>query len=144
MSTWVEPPTLSLTLWHNELMVANLSNAFPHQGTWFADYDLLIDGDANEHARRILEYITFCRNFNCGIANGDDLDFAEFVRFKDVSDCSLWRATLRNGLMIPMEGKLGFIDDQVTWQHPETQPSTEIAANEQWARAASNIVHEQT
>ena len=139
MSKWVEPPTMTLTLWHNGLLIAHLSNVFPHQGTWFADYELSIDGHDDEHARRILDYISFCKDFNCRIANGDDHDFNEFVRFQDVSDCSRWRATLANGLIIPMEGQLGFIDDQITWQHPETQPSSEMAANELLARAALNI-----
>jgi hypothetical protein len=138
MSKWVEPPTLTLTLWHNGLLIAHLSNVFPHQGNWFADYDLSITGRSDEHARRILEYISFCKEFNCRIANGDDHDFDELELFHDVSDCSNWRATLADGLMVPMEGQLGFIDDQVTWQHPETPPSTEMAANEFWARAASS------
>ena len=138
MAKWVEPPTLNLTLWHDSLLVAHLNNAFPHQGTWFSDYVLSIDGRTDEHARRILDYISFCKDFNRRIANGDDHDFNEFDRFQDVSDCSQWRATLANGLIIPMEGQLGFIDEQVTWQHPETQPSTELAANELWAQAASN------
>lgn len=137
---WVEPPTLSLALWHDDLLVAHLSNAFPHQGTWFADYRLSIDGRDSEHAKRILDYISYCKDFNCRIANGDDHDFAEFDRFQDVSDCSHWRATLGNGLMVPMEGQLGFIDDQVTWRHLETHPSTEMAANAFWASAASNAV----
>jgi hypothetical protein len=34
-----------------------------------------------------------------------------------------------------MEGLLGFIDDQVTWQHPQFQPTTEVAANKFWAKA---------
>ncbi len=142
MLKWVSPPTLTLTLWHNGLLIAHLSNVFPHQGTWFADYDLSMDGRTDEHARRILEYISYCKDFNNRIANGDDRDFAEFDLFQDVSDCSRWCAKLANGLMIPMEGQLAFIDDQVTWQHPETQPSTEMAANELWARAASNMTPE--
>ncbi|MEZ6132414.1 MAG: hypothetical protein R3C59_27435 [Planctomycetaceae bacterium] len=143
MSMWVEPPTLNLTLWHDSLLVAHLNNVFPHQGTWFADYVLSIDGRTDEHSRRILEYMSFCKDFNRRIASGDDHDFNEFDRFQDVSDCSHWRATLPNGLTIPMEGQLGFIDEQVTWQHPETQPSTEMAANELWARAASSFTGKQ-
>lgn len=144
MSKWIAPATLNLTLWHNDLLVARLSNAFPHQGTWFANYSLAINGHVDAHAQRILEYIAFCKNFNCRIASGDDHDFDEFDRFQDVSECSQWRATLANDLIIPMEGQLGFIDDQVMWQHPETHPSTEQAANEVWAHAASTTSTEQT
>ncbi|QEG00740.1 hypothetical protein Mal15_48120 [Stieleria maiorica] len=138
VSTWVAPPALNATLWHSGLLVAQLSNAFPHQGTWFADFDLRIRSRGDAHATRILEYIAFCQDFNCRIANGDDHDFTEFDEFVDVSDCSRWHASLSGGLSIPMEGQLGFIDEQVSWQHPDTRPSTEMAANEYWAWVAAN------
>src|SRR6516165_3265590 len=38
MPPWVPPPPLELQLWYGDLLVADLHQVFPHQGTWFAPY----------------------------------------------------------------------------------------------------------
>ena len=42
MPRWVPPPPLELTLWYDDVLVAELHQVFPHQGTWFAPYELKI------------------------------------------------------------------------------------------------------
>jgi hypothetical protein len=42
MPRWVPPPPLELQLWYGDVLVAELHQVFPHQGTWFAAYELKI------------------------------------------------------------------------------------------------------
>lgn len=134
---WVEPPQLEGQLWFGNLWVAELHRMSPHQGTWFSEYDLRITGDQGEREARLLEYIAFCEEFFRRIAEDRDHDFAEFDRFTPIPDCKSWHVKLQNGISVPMEGRIWFADGTASWQHPETEPSTEAAACEFWIGNAS-------
>lgn len=138
MTPWVEPPPLELQLWYGNLLVADIHRVFPHQGTWFAGYDLRIMPGQGELQDQLLAYIAFCEDFHHRIAEGRDHDFDEFDRFAPIPDSGSWNARLLTGGSVPMEGKMWFADGQASWQHPETEPSTEGAANEFWARNAKS------
>lgn len=134
MAGWVEPPLLELELWYGDLLVALLHRVFPHQGTWFAEYELCIRPGQGELPGRLLAYIAFCDDFNRRLAADQELDFTEFNRFVPIAEGNLWIARFPNGGPVPMEGQLLFSEGQVSWQHPRTEPSTESAANEFWGR----------
>ena len=136
MSAWVEPPPLELELWYGNLLVADLHQAFPHQGTWFAEYDLKIVRGEGTLQDDLLTYIAFCEDFQRRIADGQDHDFNEFDRFGPITDSASWSARFPTGGSVPMQGRIWLADGQASWEHPETQPSTEAAANEFWARSA--------
>jgi hypothetical protein len=113
---------------------------FPHQGNWFALYKLRITPGEGARQDRVLEYIAFCIDFNRRIADGRDHDFDEFDRFGDLTEASLWRVPSPDGGVMPMEGRMWFWDGQVAWDHPETPPSREMAANELWEQLAKHQV----
>jgi hypothetical protein len=115
-------------LWFGNLLVAELQRMFPHQGTWFSEYDLRITNDQGDLQDQLLAYVSFCEDFNRRIAKGRDHDFGEFDRFTPIPNCESWRALLPNGCMVPMAGRMWFADGDASWQHPETEPSTEVAA----------------
>jgi hypothetical protein len=134
MPGWVAPAPLELQLWYGDFLVADLHQVFPHQGTWFASYDLRIVRGEGALQDKLLTYIEFCEDFHRRIADGQDHDFEEFDRFAPISDTGSWNARLPTGDCVPMEGRMWFADGQASWQHPETEPSTERAANDFWAR----------
>jgi len=139
MSRWVPPPPLELQLWYGDLLVAELHQVFPHQGTWFATYELKIAAGEGELQDRLLEYIAFSEDFVRRIGDGEEHDFAEFDRFGAIAETDSWRVPRPDVGSMPMEGRMSFLDGQASWQHPETKPSTEGAANELWARIAEYI-----
>lgn len=139
MPRWVPPPPLELQLGYDDVLVAELRQVFPHQGTWFAPYELKIASGEGVLQDRLLEYIAFCEDFHRRIADGQDHDFAEFDRFGPVADAGSWRVPWPDGGSMPMEGRMWFADGQASWQHPETIPSTEGAANRLWARIAEYV-----
>lgn len=133
---WVDPPLLEGQLWFGSLLVADLHRMFPHQGTWFSEYDLRLANAQGELQDQLLAYVAFCEDFNRRIAEGRDHDFDEFERFSPIPNCESWRAQLPNGCIVPMEGRMWFADGNASWQHAETEPSTEVAANEFWGQNA--------
>ena len=130
------PAPLELELWYDDLLVADLHQVFPHQGTWFAEYKLKIGRGEGTKQDQLLEYIAFCEDLHCRIANGQDHDIAEFDRFGRIADTGSWKVPLSDGGALPMEGRMWFAGGQASWQPPETEPSTEMAANRAWARIA--------
>jgi hypothetical protein len=139
MSRWVAPPPLEFQLWYSDLLVAQLHQVFPHQGTWFAPYELKIAPGEGALQDRLLEYIAFSEDFDRRIGQGQDHDFAEFDRFEPISDAGSWSVPRPGGGAMPMAGRMWFVGGQASWQHPETVPSTEGAANELWARIAEYV-----
>jgi hypothetical protein len=139
MSRWVEPLPLELRLRYDDLLVAQLHQVFPHQGTWFALYELKIARGEGALQDRLLEYIAFSEDFDRRISQGQDHDFAEFDRFGPIADAGSWRVPRPDGGAMPMEGIMWFTSGQACWQHPETMPSTEGAANELWVRIAEYV-----
>ncbi len=139
MARWIEPAPLECQLWYGNLLVADLHRVFPHQGTWFAEYDLRITHDQGELQHRLLAYIEFCQAFHERIAEGKDHRFDEFDQFAPIPECSSWTARLPTDVSVPMEGRIWFADGQASWQHPEAQPSTEGAAYEFWSRNAQSV-----
>ena len=139
MSRWVPPPPLELRLWYDDVQVAELHQAFPHQGTWFAKYELKISPGEGALQDRLLEYIAFTTDFDRRIAEGQDHDFDEFNRFGGIAKAGSWKIPRPDGGVMPIEGGIWFGDGQASWQHPETPPSTERAANELWARIAEHV-----
>ena len=136
--SWVESAPLEAQLWFGSLLVADLHRMFPHQGTWFSEYDLRITNDQGYLQDQLLAYVNFCEDFNRRITEGRDHDFDEFDRFTPISNCESWRVQLPNGRLVPMEGRMWFADGDSSWQHPESERSTEVAANEFWRQNASS------
>jgi hypothetical protein len=141
---WIEPTPLESQLWFGDLLVADLHRMSPHQGTWFSEYQLRISSDQGELQNQLLAYITFCGDFHRRIAEGRDHNFDEFNRFTSIPDCKSWSASLPSGQTVPMEGRMWFTDGDVSWQHPQTEPSTEAAANEFWIQNAPRLSDNQT
>jgi hypothetical protein len=139
MSPWVSPPPLELQLWYAEVLVADLHQVFPHQGTWFATYELKIGPGEGALQDRLLEYIAFTEDFNNRIAKGEDHDFDEFDQFGPITEASSWKVPRPDSGVMPMTERMWFLDGQASWQHPETAPSTEGAANDLWKRIADYV-----
>ena len=135
---WVQPPELEAQLCYGGLLVADLRRMFPHQGTWLSEYELRITSEQGELQQRLLAYIEFCEDFQRKIAEGQDHDFDAFDCFNPIPLCESWSVRLRNSALVPMEGRIWFADGEASWQHPETQPSTEAAAYEFWKENAAN------
>lgn len=139
MKGWVPPAPLELQLWYGDVLVADLHKVFPHQGTWFAPYELKILPGEGALQDRLLEYIAFTTDFNNRIAEGQDHDFDEFDRFRGIAEAGSWKVPRPDGGIMPMEGVMWFVDGQASWQHAEASPCTERAANELWTRIAQYV-----
>lgn len=134
---WVAPPLLEGQLWFGNLLVADLHQLSPHQGTWSSKYKLRISANHGQQEDKLLSYIAFSEDFHRKIDEGQDHDFAEFECFTSIQDCMSWAAKLPSGLLIPMVGMIRFANGEVYWDHPDTAPSMEAAANVFWFENSS-------
>ena len=137
--SWKAPQPLTAQLWFGDLLVADLHQMSPHQGTWFSEYTLRLRRQDGELQERLLDYIAFCEDFHRRIGEGQDHDFDEFTKFASIPDCQTWNAKLPTGRSVPMEGKMWFGDGCASWQHPEIGLSSEAAAYDFWEESASRI-----
>lgn len=133
-SSWEAPQPLTGQLWLGDLLVADLLQLSPHQGTWFSEYKLRITRNEGELQGQLLDYIAFCEDFHQRIGEGRDHDFDEFTKFGSIPDCESWNAKLPTGHIVPMEGRMWFGDHCASWQHPESVPSAEAAACRFWVQ----------
>jgi hypothetical protein len=125
---------LNLQLWFGTVLVADLLDVFPHQGTWYARYRPLVAPEQGPRHKRLYHYIRFCENWHGRLDRGQNPDPAEFDRFADVLMSDQWRIPCPEGTELPVtEGPI-FAAGQASWNHPESEPSREQAAGELWSR----------
>jgi hypothetical protein len=126
--------TLNLQLWFGDVLVADLLNAFPHQGTWFAQYRQVVAPEQGPPQARLCEFIRFCEEWHGRLARGDHPEAREFDPFMGVIDSAMWRVLCPDGTELPLAGGPGFVRGEASWNHAEAEPSHEIAAGRAWVR----------
>jgi hypothetical protein len=128
------PKPLNLQLWFGDVLVAELINAFPHQGTWFAQYRQIVAPGQGPIQARLCAYIRFCEEWHERLDRGEDPDDREFGPFADIIESEAWRVPCPDGIELRMTQGPGFVRGEVSWNHPEERPSREAAAWGVWSR----------
>ena len=128
------PSNLSVQLWYGDLLVAEVSNAIVHQGTWFGDYRPVISREQGKKASRVCDYISFDEKFHKRLKQGKNLNPDQFDPFKDVLYSGVWRVRFPDGGEMTLAEGPGFVAGEACWNHPMDHPSREQAAWEEWCR----------
>jgi hypothetical protein len=127
---------LNLQLWFGDVLVADLLDVIPHQGTWFAHYRQVVVPGQGPLQRRLCDFMAFCEAWHQRLLRGESPDAAEFDQFADVIKTGSWRVPCPGGTELTMtEGPI-FVEGEVSWNHPEDRPSRELAAWEVWSRTS--------
>ncbi len=134
MSVASAPEALNLQLWFGQVFVADLRNLFPHQGTWFADYRQVVAPEPGPLATRLCEYIRFCEEWHERLTRGDNPDARAFEAFADMVESAAWRVPCPDRTELQPAGAPIFVQGEASWNHPEAEPSRELAAGWVWAR----------
>jgi hypothetical protein len=127
------PLSLNLQLWYGDVLVADMLGAKPHQGTWFALYRQLVAPDQGEVERRLCEFIAFCERWHQRLGRGEAPDAREFDQFEDLIESGSWRVPCSDGTVLMTEAPI-FAEGEVSWNHPESRPSREAAAERMWSQ----------
>jgi len=125
---------LNLQRWFGDVLVADLRNVFPHQGTWFAEYLPIVSPVQGRLQARLCEFIQFCEEWHERLTRGDNPDAKEFDRFAEIIESAAWRVPCPNGTELRPAGGPIFVQGEASWNHPEAEPSRETAAGREWAR----------
>jgi hypothetical protein len=132
------PKPLNLQLWFDEVLVAELRNVFPHQGTWFAEYRQVVAPEQGRLEARLCQFIQFCEAWHGSLARGDDPDAKEFDQFADVIESPAWRVPCPDSTELRPAGAPIFVQGEASWNHPDAEPCRELAAGRLWARLTGN------
>ena len=127
---------LNLQLWFGDVLVADLLNVIPHQGTWFALYRQVVAPGQGAVQRRLCDSIAFCEEWHRRLKRGNSPDAGEFDRFADIIKSGSWRVPYPDGGALPMDEGPTFFEGEASWNHPDDRPSRELAAHEVWSRLA--------
>jgi hypothetical protein len=125
---------LNLRLLYGNILVAELRDAFPHQGTWFANYEQIVLPEEGMLQNRLCGYIGFCEDWHQRLEAGKDPDPKEFDQYADVIESSSWRVDCPDGSSLTMDSGPIFVQGEASWNHPEVGPSTELEAERVWRR----------
>jgi hypothetical protein len=131
--------SLNLRLWFGDVLVADLLDVMPHQGTWFASYRQVVAPDQGPGERRLCDYIAFREEWHQRLKRGEDVSAAEFDPFADLIKSSSWRVPCPDGAELPMNEGPIFVEGTASWNHPESEPSREVAAWQVWSRLTASV-----
>ncbi len=133
------PKSLNLEVWFGDVLVADLLNAFPHQGTWFARYRQVVAPEQGPLQARLCEFIWFCEAWHQRLDRGENPDAKEFDQYTDVIESASWRVLCPDGTELGIAGAPSFVQGEASWNHPEAEPSREMAAGHAWARLTGSL-----
>ncbi len=125
MSAASAPKPLILQAWFGDVLVADLLDAFPHQGTWFAQYRQVVTPEQGPLQARLCEFIRFCEAWHQRLKRGEDPDAKEFDQYADVIESPSWRVLCPDCSELGIAGAPYFAQTEVSWNHPEAEPSRE-------------------
>jgi hypothetical protein len=128
------PKPLNLQLWFGDVLVADLLNVFPHQGTWFARYRQVVTLEQGPLQARLCEFIRFSEAWHQRLDRGEHPNAREFEPFLDVLESAAWRVPCPDGTELRMAQGPGFVQGEASWNQPEAEPSREAAAWQVWSR----------
>ena len=104
-----------LRLQYGGIAVGDLTVVFMSDGTWYGDFRQTLTSPSNPIEQRILEYITFCKDWNVRSYAEDDVDASEFDRFSDLLSSGLWRTQAPDGTVGGISHAPIFRGDEVSW-----------------------------
>src|SRR5690349_15388877 len=112
MSGSSTPGPLNLQLWFGDVLVAELSGAFPHQGTLLSDYRPVVNPQHGPPAQRVYEFLRFCDEWHRRHSEDHmSADAGEFDSYTDVTRSEAWWVRAPDGAALRMDGSPFFAGD---------------------------------
>lgn len=121
-------------LWFGDILVAELWDVIPHQGTWFGSYKQVVVREEGTLQSRLHDYIRFSEDWHRRLQFGEKAEAEEFDQFADLTTSTFWRVLCPDGSNLAMNEGPIFVEGTASWNHPEEGPSREVAAEQVWAR----------
>ncbi len=108
-----------LDLRFDGILVGRIRNVLRSDGTWFGIYERAIQPDDGELARRLIDYIRFCEDWNERERHGT-ADAGEFDAYADVVTSGLWATTdSADRSTLIADAPVFFKGNEVTWSSAE-------------------------
>lgn len=109
-----------LTLWYGSLLIGHIRNPICSDATWHGTIERLIDATASEIARRVIEYMDFCADWNERTRNDPESppDAVEFEKYADVLSSQMWFTKPSSGETTSIDSPVFFAGGEISWRLP--------------------------
>jgi hypothetical protein len=107
---------MKLQLYYDNLLVGEIAAPLLHQGTWSGDFLRVVAAQDGPLARRICDFITFCREWHVRLHAGTGCEASEFDQFSDLLRSGLWLTRDADGKAAMIEEAPVFISSEISWR----------------------------
>jgi hypothetical protein len=106
-----------LALLFGTLRVGLIKSAFCSDKTWFGFFEGKLEPTGGELPRRIMEYISFCQEWNERARQTSGAESAEFNQYHDIVKSGLWMVEDEMGTKcLILDAPTFFIGDEISWR----------------------------
>jgi hypothetical protein len=110
---------MNFKLQYDDIEVGDIADAFVSDETWHGTFHLSILTECSEIECRLMEFITFCKEWHNRLKQDQEYDASEFDSYKDVLCSGLWVAvpvTPYNGAVHQINEAPVFVGDEISWR----------------------------
>ena len=111
---------MNLKLKYGDIELGVIKDAFESDDTWFGTFQLSLLKGGTEIEFRLIEFITFCKEWHTRLSTEQEYDASEFDSFKDILCSGLWMAVLvltLDGVIHQIHEAPVFVDDKISWRN---------------------------
>jgi hypothetical protein len=110
---------MNFKLKYDDIELGEIADAFVSDETWSGTFHLYFVNRCSEVECRLIEFITFCKEWHNRLRTGQEYNASEFDSFKDVLCSGLWVAvpvTPSDGTAHQIDEAPVFVDDEISWR----------------------------
>ena len=107
---------MNLQLNYDDVPVGEIADPFYHQGTWFGCLHQIVAAQDGPLARRICDFIAFCREWSARIAVKAPCEASEFDQYSDVVQSGGWFTRDADGTIAKIEEAPVFTNGEISWR----------------------------
>jgi hypothetical protein len=110
---------MNFKLKYGDIELGDIENAFVSDETWYGEFHLSLLNGRKDIECRLLEFITFCKEWHTRQCKGQEPDSSEFDSFSDILSSGLWvavPATPSDGTIHEISEAPVFDDNEISWR----------------------------
>jgi hypothetical protein len=110
---------MNFKLKYGDIELGDIAEAFVSDETWYGTFHLYHVKKCSDMECRLIEFITFCKDWHNRLGTGKEYDASEFDSYKDILSSGLWAAipvTLSDGTVHQIYEAPVFVEDEISWR----------------------------
>jgi hypothetical protein len=111
---------MDFKLKYGDAVLGNIEDAFVSDETWYGTFHISLLKGSTDIECRLIEFITFCKEWHKRLSTGQKHDASEFDLFNDILHSGLWVAapvTPSDGTIHKIYEAPIFVDNEISWRN---------------------------